>query len=402
VPDNPHESAGPDEELEDLPGLEPDEPGPTDTAPAEQPDPTPQTEGVPSAAAPPPERYGAGQWTNAELDDWYENEYGGEDQLNRDWRAGRLPSDVGRDLGDEYEWIEEQETGLASELDADADLQDVLLSKAFLSDDFTATFADLSPGMKAWLRTRIGQRRAGDTPAVLHTMPGDAGEMLTSPEVGAGFDRFKVIVIGGVATVASAAILFFSLGGGDDDSPDGSGAPPGATEAIAGAGATGSSDGGSSSSIPEPPVVIQPCDVIDTALAASLAGTATEAIRRGDDRTKSCDYRQPDGGEAIRLVMHVTRNSASGIMRTFRNNNDEPTNVKTVSWSEDGEVRAKVNGTAYSTVDLLAFVITSDPLGRDVYVTLSMSGPADASASMTTAAEQIAELLRDAILEAQP
>ena len=89
-------------------------------------------------------------------------------------------------------------------------------------------------------------------------------------------------------------------------------------------------------------------------------------------------------------------------MRTFRNNNDEPTEVRPIAWSEDGELRIKVNGTAFSSVNLLAFVITSDPLGRDVYVTVTMFGPADAAGSMANAAETIAELLRDGILESQP
>lgn len=53
-------------------------------------------------------------------------------------------------------------------------------------------------------------------------------------------------------------------------------------------------------------------------------------------------------------------------------------------------------------MELLAYVITSDPLGRDVYVTVTMFGPAESAASLATATETIAELLRDAILEAQP
>jgi hypothetical protein len=149
--------------------------------------------------------------------------------------------------------------------------------------------------------------------------------------------------------------------------------------------------------------VIQPCDVIDPATAASLAGTTTEPSRSGNDRRMSCDYPGPPGaseGTGIRLIMGVTRNTASGILRTYRSNNDGAIETRPVAWSNEGEMWIHVNGTAFSKVELLAFVDVPGP--GPVYVTITMFGPAASAASMASSAETISALLNEAVLEAQP
>ena len=150
-------------------------------------------------------------------------------------------------------------------------------------------------------------------------------------------------------------------------------------------------------------VVIQPCDVIDSTLAASLAGTSTQPTLSGNDRRKSCDYPNPPGaseGTGIRLVMGVTRNTAPGILRTYRNNNDGAVETRPVAWSDEGEMWIHINGTAFSKVELLAFVDVAGP--APVYVTITMFGPAESAASMAAAAETISGLLNEAVLAAQP
>ena len=149
------------------------------------------------------------------------------------------------------------------------------------------------------------------------------------------------------------------------------------------------------------PLVIQPCDVIDSALAASLAGITTEPIQSGDDRRQNCTYPFPpgDGATGNSLVMEVVRNSAGGVLEAYRNNNDGANETRSIVWSDEGEmwIRAGDDG---SRVAMLAYV--DIPGSRRVYVTVTIHGTAASASSMASAAETISALLNEAVLEAQP
>jgi hypothetical protein len=410
--ENPDEGAGSGEALEDLPGLEPDEADsdqsdPAESAPTEQPNSTPRTEAAQAATAPEPERYGRGdeQWTNEELDDWYENEF------RHDLREGRVPTEVSGDLFDEYKGLEKWKTKLVTGPDFDDDSQEGLLSRAFLSDDVEVTWATLDGRMKASVRTRMEQARAErvapDAPPVLHTMAGNAGEMLESPEVAAGFGGFKKIVIGGVAAAAAVAIALFAFGGGDDGpTNEGDGAGGSADSPVATASGADSGGDGGSGGTPEAPVIVRPCDVLDVELVSEALGPSVVTDRGGDGRRDSdCEY-ESDGGVTLSLL--VKRNSAprSGVFRSFESVNDagvgRVVTTRTLDWVDEGEVRVTEVGTSRSKAALLAYVLTTDPLGRDIYVWITATGPPGDGIALGATIETMAELLRDAVLEAQP
>jgi len=403
------EDARPDEALEHLPGLEPDEADsdqsdPAESAPTEQPASTPQTEAGQAATAPEPERYGRGdeQWTNEELDDWYENEF------RHDLSAGRVPTEVSGDLFDEYKGLEKWKTKLVTGPDFDDDSQEGLLSRAFLSDDVEVTWATLGGQMKASVRTRMEQARAErgapDAPPVLHTMASDAGEMLESPEVAAGFGGFKKIVIGGVATVVVGVIAILAFGGGDDGPTNEDGAAAGGADSAVATAFVADPNGGGGTR--EAPVIVRPCDVLDVELVSGALGPSVVTDRGGDGRRDSdCEY-ESDAGVTLSLL--VRRNSAprSGVFRSFESVNDagvgRVVTTRTLDWVEEGEVRVSEVGTSRSKAALLAYVLTTDPLGRDIYVWITANGPPGDGIALGATIETFAELLRDAVLEAQP
>ncbi len=247
--------------------------------------------------------------------------------------------------------------------------------------------------------------KPGTSTTVEHSLRDPDGNVTALPDSDSepvdaeGFSRRIAALVGGVvvATVVTVAVVV-SGGGGDGDTS-------GATDGSPGDAPTSSTTSRS--------VVIQPCEVIDQALAASLIGTASPPELRGDDRSKSCSYDVPASAGDDSLSMFVTRNTApmSGVFKGWRSvngvtagNRDVPIEIRTVPWTEDpegGELRIRVFGTSRATVSLLAFVITSSTQGR-VYVIVNATGAHTAGAAMATSVETIAEMLRDAVLAAQP
>ena len=156
-----------DDAPEHLPGLEPDDP---EYLPGLEPDePDAVAEGAasatpPSAEATPaaepgeagPERYGEGEWTNAELDSWYEA-YGGDAQYHEDINAGRIPRDIYKDIGERYEDMEDLDPNVEPGTQG-VSVADALLSEAFLSGE--SRFSRLRPVTKAWLREHVEGRDA--------------------------------------------------------------------------------------------------------------------------------------------------------------------------------------------------------------------------------------------------
>lgn len=134
---------------EPLPGLEPeyeDDPSDDDTeAPSERDSPSDSA----PRAEPAPARWGSGEWTDQELQDWFEHEYGGDDQLTTDWE--RLPSPIQSEVLEDYGFQEETEL---ERLTPDRERSDeARLSDAFLSGE--GHFAGVHPSIKAQLRDFI-------------------------------------------------------------------------------------------------------------------------------------------------------------------------------------------------------------------------------------------------------
>lgn len=64
--------------------------------------------------------FGDGKWTNAEIDQWFENEFGGDAALQADWEIllrTRDPDRIMSTLLDDLEWLEETDGTGVSELD---------------------------------------------------------------------------------------------------------------------------------------------------------------------------------------------------------------------------------------------------------------------------------------------
>ncbi|MDA0351611.1 MAG: hypothetical protein O3A10_05285 [Chloroflexi bacterium] len=125
---------------EPLPGLEDDD------APAEPAARAPAAESRLGASAVPEPRRRSGNWTDQELQDWFDNEYGGEAQLEKDW--GRLPSTLRRDLVEEYEY--QEETDLDSELPVEQRSAEARIAEALLAGD--GRFSGVDTSIKAGLR----------------------------------------------------------------------------------------------------------------------------------------------------------------------------------------------------------------------------------------------------------
>jgi hypothetical protein len=265
-----------------LPGLEPDEPASTPATSSPQADTPPSTSEPAPPAAAEQARFGAGEWTDDQLDHWFEHNYGGLDQFREDARAGKIPPSLWGDIMVELRQMESPELGLGEPeplTDSSKPLKDrvddQLLSAAFLSGE--ASFSRLPPDLKAALRDHIESTPAPagwashDRTTTTVTLPD--GSQLTeatdptnlSPatrslrdrggaavelpddeldliEAGApatrtgGISMGPLIAGGGALAVAIVAAAFVFLGGGDgaDD-----GAPEAAASGVPAAAAAG-------------------------------------------------------------------------------------------------------------------------------------------------------------------
>ena len=166
-------------------------------------------------------------------------------------------------------------------------------------------------------------------------------------------------------------------------------------------------DSGGSGGVPDAPVIVNPCSVLDEELVSETFGPAVRTGGSGDGRRIArCTYEV--ASEGITLSLLVQRNSAprNGIFRSFRSVNEDDDEatvaIQSIDWSVEGELRVSEFGTARSKAALLAYVHTSDPVGREIYVWLTATGPAGDGVALGAVIETFAEFLRDAIIEAQP
>ena len=138
---------------------------------------------------------------------------------------------------------------------------------------------------------------AADPPAVLHTMPGDAGEVLKSPDVAVGFGRFTLIVIGGgvgVAAIAAAAILFFGGGdGGDGTVGSATSIPTAPASGASGAGSASAPDATSEPAASGLPVLVAPCSVIRHLRRACSEGRSDRLCSSMSVTTRPVRPREP-------------------------------------------------------------------------------------------------------------
>jgi len=166
-------------------------------------------------------------------------------------------------------------------------------------------------------------------------------------------------------------------------------------------------DSGGSGGVPDAPVIVSPCSVLDVETVSGAFGPAVRTDGGGDGRRVArCTYEI--ASEGITLQLLVQRNSAprNGIFRSFRSvNEDDPettVEIRSIDWSDEGEVRVNEFGTSRSKAALLAYVHTSDPVGREIYVWITATGPPGDGIALGAVIETFAEILRDAVLEAQP
>lgn len=182
-----------------------------------------------------PDSYGEGGWTNSELDEWFLNEYGGEAQLDQDWRS--MPEGMRYAINEDYEWMEE------TELDDDKPFEEkswqARASEAALSGE--ASFSRLNPHMKAMVRdwvetttlvqTPRGPRRVPRTdsdldPKILHTMgdggtyvPADVADQDSGITSSPPKSRLPVFVAVGLLGVMLVALFFAWLSRGSEHEP---------------------------------------------------------------------------------------------------------------------------------------------------------------------------------------
>ena len=140
---------------------------------------------------------------------------------------------------------------------------------------------------------------------------------------------------------------------------------------------------------------MHPCNVFTDAEISGLFGTSVNGTKIVDTARRAvCNYVEP--GDAGGIQIEVQRNTASaGFLEEFRSKQPDA-QVIPVTWGEEGELRVSSDGDGTATA-LWAYVITGDPLGREVFIWIDGATRGNSEAVMT-----VAEKLKDAILEAQP
>ena len=147
----------------------------------------------------------------------------------------------------------------------------------------------------------------------------------------------------------------------------------------------------------EPPIVLHPCDVVpadDVRSATGVAGSSTRLV--DDEPRKVCDYREIDGDAPIVVLEAGRDRDAASLLEEFRNRQADASQVIPLGWGTEGEIRVTAD-----QVSLWSYVVDDDPLGRDLFVQLTISNTADPG-RFTVPIEVLAEQLRDALLAARP
>ena len=207
-----------------------------------------------------------------------------------------------------------------------------------------------------------------------------------------------VIIGGGIALLVN---------GGDEDEGDvapSSSAPADSDTDSDGSGGLPLTEDGPadvSEGIPDAPVVLNPCDLLDDAFVQGASGTPWAGVGSevsGGNR-QICEYYPPpadeSGQESVYIQMEATLNSNSDDF--FIDFQDRyPTLLKSLEWGRGGNAEVRQSE---GFVTLWGHVIADDPLGRDLFVWIAI-GNIDAAAG-TAAAEEIGTTLRDELLANQ-
>ena len=159
-------------------------------------------------------------------------------------------------------------------------------------------------------------------------------------------------------------------------------------------------DSGGSGGVPDAPVIVPACDVIDVEVVSAALGPAELIRASGDVKTSRCSYETASG---IGLDLSVQRrsNPRSDAFGPFRSTYEDAGEIRSIDWGVEGELRVMEDGESSATA-LLVYVHSSDPVGREIYVRIDANGPPGQGAALAAAIETFGKLLRDAILEAQP
>jgi hypothetical protein len=223
---------------------------------------------------------------------------------------------------------------------------------------------------------------------------GGAGGAGAAAANAGGGNRRMALIGGGVGLFAVAALGLGLLFGGSEDDPISTGS--GSSGGGAAVSSSTPANSGGSSGLTEAPVVVNACDVFSAERISTLFGApGLIASPDGNGRREICTYRTADAAGGIHV--EVQRNSAAdGFLDEFRRQRPDAS-VEPVDWRENGELlpgelRVFDGGQAAS---FWAYVITDDPLGRDVFIWIG-----NVDGSLTESIWTVANELRLAILEA--
>jgi hypothetical protein len=281
----------------------------------------------------------------------------------------------------------------------------------------TVTFAGAAEG----LMTEGGQELAaglqfipvGDERVIDMLFREDGSVKISDPPSGSGITatwsspNVLVFEITGVTPASGATVRFHTLQrAGFAHSTDEVSLATGGPDAVVAPVFVRDDSGGDDNASPPRAVLVDPCDVIDGALAASLVGSGTERVQSGSRDRLRCVFRAAaDGG--VELRMEVIRNNASASsLAQWRRDFPDVLEVRAVPWSGKGELRI---GDAIQDLPrslLWASVFERPEYDSDVFIIVQafvFEPPSSISAAALTAGvETIAEMLNDALIGAQP
>lgn len=158
------------------------------------------------------------------------------------------------------------------------------------------------------------------------------------------------------------------------------------------------------------PVIVHPCTAL-TAEQVSTAVGATVTISLespADDKREYCYWSWAEGRVDADVIK---RSNAADFRQSWEEATSDATDRMTLDWSPDGELRAGTNADGVGVASLFAYVINTDAIGRDVYITLQYVPEADPSTGESIAIPletqksaflELGHALSDAVRAAQP
>jgi hypothetical protein len=207
--------------------------------------------------------------------------------------------------------------------------------------------------------------------------------------IGAGPVRPRGGLVAVLALVLIGAIVFGAFGGGGDaggSSTDGAASASSGSSPSARA-VTPSSSGGSNA-IGAAPEIVHPCDVLTAEdMSATFLRNLVSEKAIDTDRRAVCIFRQPEDAGGIHV--EVQRNSSSaGFLDEFRKQRADWV-ATSIAWPNEAELRVGDESSAF-----WGYVITDDPLGRDVFIWIGGTTGTNGDAVL-----DVAERVREAVLE---